>query len=38
MRPRATPTELVCVKWPDEKRKDYNKTLYVFVTVYGLGL
>jgi len=28
----------VAVKWPSDKQKDQNKSLYCIVTVYGLGL
>lgn len=32
------PADVHTLKWPSDKHKDYNKTLYCFVTVFGLGL
>ena len=29
---------VVTVKWPSDKHKDQNKTMYCVVTVFGLGL
>jgi len=26
------------IKWPGDKHKDHNKTMYCIVTVFGLGL
>ena len=30
--------DVAVVKWPGDKQKDFNKSLYCIVTVFGTGL